>query len=191
MAGNLYAGVDPDSPTFEIVVDDPGHGRLHIRRLDGRHRDPDAGRWGAGSTEFAGTDVGLLLDKASKLVAGTSATGHATVRGSRGQVLVIEADEAAFLLPVLTRAVLLAVAGQERYERVATGFEPQPPRCVNCGAGSFSTPESSALNGWCLEYGHSPFGTPANTTWDQAERDYATRHADLAWSPIKHEHESD
>ncbi|HEY3546506.1 MAG TPA: hypothetical protein VGK17_10485 [Propionicimonas sp.] len=193
MAITFYAGGRADSPTFEIDVSDPGYGRLSIRRLDDRYPDDDGNRWGDDWPLFAGPELGHLLKMVLNLAAGAEAISNGVaVRGTTGRRFIFGVDEAPTLLPALTRAVILATSGQDRYERVvpddAIG---QPPTCVHCGEGAGDSVDASTISGWCLEHGHTPFGTRPFVSWEQARQDYARTHTDTTWSPIEHEHDAD
>jgi hypothetical protein len=80
------------------------------------------------------------------------------------------------LLPVFQKAVVLAVGGSERYDRVLPDQDgsPQPPFCVRCDLGTFYTP-GAMPNTWCEQYGHTPFGTADGTSWEAATAHYERR----------------
>jgi hypothetical protein len=76
------------------------------------------------------------------------------------------------LLPALQRAVLLAVAGTDRFDRTYYAQEegPHEPLCANCNEGSDYTPTGPAS---CAEYGHSAFGARnPNFRWAPAQERY-------------------
>lgn len=201
MAMSFYTGADPDSPTFEISVDDPGHGRLSIRRLDAAYPDEDGNQWGNDIPLFAGPELGNLLRIVTNLAAGHDERGGVSspalvasrapvaVRGTTGRRFLVGAHEALELLPALTRAVILATAGQDRYDRVVPDdARTLPPTCVYCGEGAGDSVDASTISGWCLEHGHTPFGARPFVSWDHARQDYARAHTDVTWSTIQHEH---
>jgi hypothetical protein len=204
MAMSFYTGTDPENPTFEISVDDPGHGRLSIRRLDDRFPDDDGNQWGDDIPLFAGPELGNLLRIVTNLAGGHDERGGVpapefvvssapvAVRGTTGRRFMLGRLEALELLPALTRAVILATAGQDRYERVVPNDAiGQAPVCVYCGEGAGDSVEAATISGWCLEHGHTPFGTRPYVSWDQARTDYTRTHTDIAWSPIEHEGDVD
>lgn len=169
----FYPGADRDNPTFEVDVSDPGYGRLHIRRLDDRY-PVDAGRepWGT----FTGAGMWSLLQAVTALAAGRSGQSALRISGASGAPLIVTRDEAQHLLGALTEAVVLAIAGSERYERVVQAADeqdlsPAEPLCVKCNEGS---PYSHAvtISSWCSEYGHSPFGVQEGVSWSRAAADY-------------------
>lgn len=204
MARSFYTGPDPDQPTFEISVDDPGYGRLTIRRLDDAYPEVDGDRWGDDIPMFAGPQLGNLLRVVTNLATGRDERGGVAptevarslapvaVRGTTGRRFLLARGEALELLPALTRAVILATSGEDRYERVVPDDAgSQPPVCVYCGEGADGDVEASSISGWCVEHGHTPFGTRPFVSWDRARADYAGVHTDLTWSAIEHEHDSD
>lgn len=146
---------------FEIAVDNPGHGELELRRLD------DASDW----VTLTGAELGEVLAAVTARAFG----GDWTLR----KVGRVDVDEARELLPGLQRAVVLATAGTDRFERTFPDPDESPaePLCVNCNLGSPYHREVT-ISERCNEDGHQPFGHRASATWEQAGR----RHArDLDW----------
>ncbi len=192
MQTTFYAGPHPDRPTFEITVNDPGSGWLYFRRLDDRYPDREGKLYGDDVPLFAGSHLGRLLQLVTGLALGTDGSPNRLIRGTAGRAVGIGVDEAGNLLPLLTKAVLLAVAGEDRYERtIATDAQARQPRCVHCGAGASDAVEEAVISGWCLEHGHTPFGTRPFTSWQTAQSEYANRRTDLAWRSERDDDSSD
>ena len=149
---------------WELAVDDPGHGSMLVRALANPYDAvPLVDReW---SREFYGPRVGEFL---------TAVTARA-LGGEPGRVgyetlpWFVTAAVARELLPSLQSAVLLALAGTDRFERVFPDRDERPadPLCARCNLGSIytSVPIESA---WCAEYGHRAFGTAVDR-WESAQ----------------------
>lgn len=154
----------------EIDVSDPGYGYLRFGRLDDRFAHLNGLSDDRGL--YAGPQLAALLDAVTQLALGAATERQVTVRASHGRPVTIAADEAAELLPQLQRAVALAMAGQDRFERIWVEDDVQDePLCVNCNQGS---PYSYAvtISAWCSEYGHTPFAANPGTSWAKATQDH-------------------
>lgn len=118
---------------------------------------------------MAGAQLGRLLEETTRRALGN----EPGVDPAQDLVLPasITGAQAGELLPNLQRAVLLAVAATERYERVGVepGERPADVLCVDCNQGS-TFHQVVTISEKCSQYGHTPFGYPTGTTWDQAQR---------------------
>lgn len=152
----------------ELIVDEPGYGRLTLRRLDDHYEtDPDDE---VGT--YAGRELGELLRKVTNLALGTFTDAAVQVDASRGESVTIDRRDAAGFLPMLQQAVVAAAAGDERYHRLWNDGGRQPePLCVVCDEGADFTKNLSP-SPWCAEHGHEPFGVQALKTWDAAHADH-------------------
>jgi hypothetical protein len=153
---------------WEIAVDNPGHGELHVRALSNPYDcEPLVDQeW---RRELHGPKVGQFL----------AAVTAKALGGTPGKVgyeelpRFLTAQVARDLLPALQSATLLALAGTDRYERTFPGERdhyPAEPLCVRCNLGSdySSVPTTSE---WCEQYGHQAFGTSA-PRWEHAQEMY-------------------
>lgn len=151
---------------FEIAVDNPGYGTLWIRAIG-----PDMPEW---QHDLAGTDLGQLLTEVTGLATGLAPTGR---RPETAALVPVWLDErlARLLLPGLQKAVVLAGAGTDRYEQLLVDEDESPPEplCVDCGEGS-PFHQAVTVSERCTEHGHTPFGHREHTTWDAAQRLYAS-----------------
>lgn len=154
--------------TFEIHVENPGYGELYLASND---------QEGGGRT-LAGDQLGRLL----------TAFTHYALTGARPETdanLIpanVTLDEARETLTVVQQAVILASAGTDRFERIYPDGEasPAPPLCESCSHGTdFSAVETHSE--WCDEYGHTPFGFPAVTSWEQAQAWHKDRSDRWEW----------
>ena len=148
----FYAG-PADQEWAEIAVDDPGHGYLVITRLEADTA--------AVSSVFAGERLGTLVDRVA--AAANTAGDHApsTHRPTSGPVVTLTRAEAVELLPALVRALALAVAGTDRFQRIWTEYaDPDPAAlCVYCNQGS-PYDQTVTISEFCAEHGHTPFAAP-------------------------------
>jgi hypothetical protein len=142
---------------LHLFVDSPGHGELDVVGWRARFRDLDG--W---TRHLAGPQLGRFLSEVTELALG---------RAVPGRLLVPElfAYQAQWVLPSLQRAVLLAGAGTDRFERLVAEPDevPAAPLCTTCSLGS----DYSALrtaSAWCTEHGHSPFGEYMGKAWAAA-----------------------
>ena len=160
----------PETPTgrtwAELSVDDPGHGAIRLHRLDDRY---DTDHTYSEHGTFTGRRLVELVDTVTNLALGTDTRPWARITASRGEPVTIEANDAPDLLPVLQRALVLATAGQDRYDHTF----PEPagsslePLCVYCNTGSDYS-HNITISAWCSEYGHTPYASVPGTTWDTA-----------------------
>ncbi|VTR77232.1 hypothetical protein [Cellulomonas hominis] len=167
MAVTFYT--DPDGwEGFEISVDDPGHGRVRLRRL------------GADDS-----DAALFGDRLFAVLAHVTQAVLEQVPVDLPGLYRLSAEECRALLPQLQKAVLLAAAGTDRYERLTSEPDQPPtePLCVNCRQGS-PLADGVTISSSCLEYGHHPFAYPAGTTWEEAQETYRR---DLLWWQTNHD----
>lgn len=152
---------------WELAVDNPGYGELLIRTLTNPYDSKPLVKqeW---SREFRGPKLGQFL---------TAVTAQA-LGGTPGKVgyeelpRFLTAEVARQLLPALQSAVLLALAGTDRYERTFPdeGERPATPLCVRCNLGSDYTSSEGTTSPWCEQYGHTAFGTYPR--WDTAQEAY-------------------
>jgi hypothetical protein len=203
MSSQFYVG-EPDRPEWIITVDDPGYGYLHIDHASDDAEWSQAlwgtrlGRFTAHVTQLAllqdadgwmpvsalgrGWTLGLVGMSDPHQVARAAGCSYEVARDAVGDAAAtplppfLTVRHARRLLPVLTRATLLAAAATDRYDRLYPDPDDAPaaPLCVRCGLGSPYTGEVS-LNMWCEEHGHRPFGEPSGTTWEAATARYAQR----------------
>lgn len=125
----FYAGA-AEHEWAEIAVDDPGHGYLVITRLEADTV--------AASSVFAGERLGDLVDRVTSVVIDPDASASTSVPPTSGATLRVSRAEAVELIPPLVRAVALAMADTDRYDRIwAEHAEADPPAlCVYCNQGS-------------------------------------------------------
>lgn len=151
------------SDEAHLFVDNPGYGELAVQ-------------WKASKTSnqavaVTGPRLTMMLEQLTHLAMGVS--------GAPRTLLPPGFDQAGALglLPVFQRAVILATAGTDRYESLYPSPEggPRPPICVNCGINGGSTSDDARFSGWCLEHGHTPFGSGSGTSWEQAVTRYETQ----------------
>lgn len=144
-----------------IHVDNPGYGEIVLQWRDGDQHP----------VTVTGPRITTLLEQLTALALGTPA-------GSRSMIpRELDQATAAKLLPTFQRAVILAVAGTDRYEALHPEPEdgPRPPICVRCGINGSATIDDARLSGYCLEHGHTPFGAGSSTSWDHAVTRYETQ----------------
>lgn len=168
MARSRYPQTSTGRMWAELSVDDPGHGRLIIRRLDDRYdNDEPFDEYGT----YAGPQLADLLRVVTELALGLDDRPTVRLPASRGLAIIIEGSDAAGLLPILQQAIVLATAGEDRYVRTWPD-DPQislEPLCVHCNQGS-DTSHTVTISAWCSDYGHTPYGVSAHLDWTQAER---------------------
>lgn len=118
-----------------------------------------------------GPRITTLLEQITALALGTPAVSRSMIPRELNQAT------AAKLLPAFQRAVILAVAGTDRYEALHPEPEggPRPPICVRCGINGSATIDDARLSGYCLERGHTPFGAGSGTSWERAVTRYQTQ----------------
>ncbi|WP_160005797.1 hypothetical protein [Nocardioides sp. AX2bis] len=143
----------------EIHVEDPGHG---VVLVGSDQPTPD----GTHIVAVRGSQLGAALASVTALaLSDDPASARVSGFGS------ITRSEARQLLPALQAAVMLAVGGTDRAERVRPledDAAPLEPVCVTCGEGSQYTPTMDSTNPRCAEYGHHPFGEYDGLRWDAA-----------------------
>ena len=152
---------------WEIAVDNPGFGELSIRALTHSYdREPLVKEeW---SREFYGPKVGEFLTAVTAQALGDT-PGKV---GYEELPRFLTAEVARDLLPALQHAVLLALAGGDRFERIFPDREEQPPKplCARCNLGSFYTSVPTTSQ-WCEQHGHRAFGISASR-WEHAQEMY-------------------
>ncbi len=174
MSMSWYPGHDT-AEGWEISVDNPGHGTLWIRTLGEDLPEWESDLRGAELTSFLAALTALVLDESAALALGSTPTG--------GLPRFMNATRARRLLPAFQKAVLLAAAGSDRYERLAPDEDDAPaePLCVNCHKGSpYAATET--WSEWCQTYGHTPFGQNGGR-WDLAVELHA--HAVDRWKRMR------
>lgn len=154
-------GLIAETGNYEIAVADPGYGRLYVHRYDEPtwHKELDGALLGRFLTAL--TDRALGNESTSRLLPKDITVGIARQ-----------------LLPLIQHAIIVAAAGQSRYERLYPDKNASPggPLCAICGSGSGTYPDTEMISGYCVEYGHTPFGT--TESWDQALKRYQRERAD-------------
>lgn len=199
----FYAG-SFDQPDWIITVNDPGYGYLHIDYVAGDAEwsrelwGERLGRFTAHVTQLAllqdvdnwmpvtalggGWTLGVLDESDPDRIARAAGCTTDVARHAVGEAATtplppfLTVRHARQLLPPLTRATLLAAAATERFDRLYPdpGDPPAEPLCAGCGLGS-PYEGAVALNMWCEQHGHRPFGEPSGTTWAVATARYAER----------------
>ncbi|WP_182112870.1 hypothetical protein [Actinotalea sp. JY-7876] len=150
-----------DGERFEISVDDPGDGRLHMRRLRG---DDDADyEWIA----LAGGHLGVLAREVLTAVI----EDRAPVLPYPLSRLQLTRDDARLIAASVQQAVLLAAAGTDRYDRIHVDPDDSPAEAL-CSSCSLGSPYTGAvtISERCLEHGHQPFGERSGVSWADAVR---------------------
>jgi hypothetical protein len=153
---------------WELAVDNPGFGELHVRALTSPYdAEPLVDEeW---RREFHGPKLGQFLTAVTAKALGDT-PGKV---GYEELPRFLTAEVARRMLPDLQSAVLLALAGTDRFERTFPDNDehrPAEPLCVRCNLGSdyTSVPTSSD---WCEQYGHRAFGI-ASDRWEFAQEMY-------------------
>jgi hypothetical protein len=154
----FYAGGD-NGDAWEFIVDNPGDGELNVSVF--AHAFDLDENW---RITLHGPKLGAWLDRVTARALGTDTTPPDTVLPR----FATEA-RAREILPSLQKAVALALAGTDRFERTWPDRDEAPaaPLCVRCSLGSDFSNTSGMVSPWCEQYGHNPFGT--SYTWDQAQ----------------------
>ncbi|MFI5497304.1 hypothetical protein [Actinoplanes sp. NPDC051859] len=155
------------SPGWELAVDSPGSGELLITTVT------DSTATGTVTDEkwyraYYGSQVVQFL-------AAVTARALCDIAGRVGHEdlpAFLTPDVARGLLPTLQKAVLLTLAGSDRYERVFPddGRAPAEPLCIRCHKGSFF-PYLAISSEWCEQFGHRAFGTSLER-WEEAHEAY-------------------
>lgn len=147
---------------FELYVDNPRYGELVVRAT------ADQERWEA---TFDGAELGTFLHRVTERALGLDPAPP--LPGDRPLPAALTAEAARTILPALQRAVVLAAAGTDAFERTFPDPDAGPcePYCVDCGEGSgFSG--ATTISARCLEYGHHAYGMGTTTTWESAQQRY-------------------
>ncbi len=138
----------------QMFVDNPGHGEIVVRGF----ADDDS------TLSLVGAHLGRLLEETTSRALGGPAVERPVLPR------FVTTAQAVELVPVVQRAVLLAVAGEDRYQRVEVepDTDPEDVLCVHCNEGSVFD-QTVTISERCTEHGHTPFGYATDTTWDQAQ----------------------
>lgn len=153
MSMTFYAGAEGPGQ-IELAVDDPGHGYLHVRVLGVE----------AGAAVVAGARLAEMLSDVTAAAIGTEPS--AWVRG----LGLLSGEQCRALLLQAQKAVVLATAGTDRYDRVYVDEDAVGPLgqlCVDCNQGSDFSGQVS-ISSRCVEFGHHPFGVGPGTRWNDA-----------------------
>lgn len=140
---------------IELAVDDPGDGWYQVTLLDASSRP----------LVVAGTAMGALVDQVVAVATGTPTSPPPSML----QPLVDALDQARAveLLPVVVRALSLAAAGEDRYDRTWPGEDLDADQlCAACNQGALYA-QTVTISEWCMHHGHRPFGQPG-VAWSQA-----------------------
>jgi hypothetical protein len=150
---------------WELAVDNPGFGELIV--IADQELSPRLinGQW---RQELYGAAIGAFLDQVTNRALGLDDGEHSGTPLPR----FLSPELARAVLPALQKAVLLATAGTDRFEKTFPDPDeaPQKPICVRCNIGSPYTSEV-ATSEWCEQYGHRPFGASASR-WEHAQEMY-------------------
>jgi hypothetical protein len=150
---------------WELAVDNPGFGELIVIADEELSPRLINGEWRA---ELYGAAIGTFLTQVTNRALGLDDSEHSGTPLPR----FLSAEVARAVLPALQRAVLLATAGTDRFEKIFPDADeaPQKPICARCNIGS---PYSSevAVSEWCAQYGHRPFGA-SGSRWEHAQEMY-------------------
>lgn len=150
---------------WELAVDNPGVGELIVIADEELNPRLINREWRA---ELYGADIGAFLTQVTNRALELDDSEHSGTPLPR----FLSAEVARAVLPALQRAVLLATAGTDRFEKVFPDADeaPQKPICVRCNIGSPYTSEV-ATSEWCEQYGHRAFGASASR-WEHAQEMY-------------------
>lgn len=158
-------------PGWHIDVPNPGYGEIFISALAEPFRGPavTTDDW---DQVLVGEEIGMFLTRVTQRAIGDATDAHDPGYG-RELPGFLTTTVAAGLLPALQQAVILAVAGTERYERIyPDDGPPLEPLCVRCDQGTGFSPGPVA-HPWCEQHGHEPFGWRAgHGSWDRAQAAY-------------------
>jgi hypothetical protein len=157
-------------PGFDLYVDNPGYGEVIVLAV----ADPDESTplvdqdW---TLSLYGPEIGEFLTQVTGRALGTNPTPSGGIRLPE----FLTAAVARTLLPALQEAVVLAVAGTDRYERTFPdpGEHPPAPLCVHCNLGTYFTP-GALRSAWCDEYGHRAYGV-STERWETAQEIHQIR----------------
>lgn len=147
MPMTFYAGPE-GSEWIEVAVDDPGDGWYQATVLASSSRP----------VVVAGPMMGALVDQVLAVATGTPPPRTPTAL--QPLVEALDQTRAVELLPVVVRALSLAAAGEDRYDRTwpSEGLDVEP-LCANCNQGT-GYAQTVTISEWCMHHGHRPFGQP-------------------------------
>lgn len=150
-------------PGWILDVDNPGYGELAIYAPTQPLTEPAVVTkdW---ATTLYGPQLGDFLDAVTRQAIHTDDTRP----GAHPLPAFLTPKVARGLLPRLQQAVLLAVAGGDRFDRTYPDRDDPPPRplCVRCATGTLFTTESTHST-WCDQYGHRAYGVVTHS-WEYA-----------------------
>lgn len=163
---------------LEIHVDNPGYGQISLYAPDFLpDREPLVGdTW---RKDLHGDEIGVFLALLTGRALGTEPELPAArtipdlAQWSVHLPTFLDQPVAVALLPAFQRAVVLAVAGTDRFERTFHDPDdpPRSPFCVRCNLGTIFSP-GAMTNPWCEQYGHTPYGYAPDTSWAAASAHY-------------------
>ncbi|WP_432990960.1 hypothetical protein [Dactylosporangium sp. CA-233914] len=142
---------------WELDVDNPRYGELVLRAV---HEDQN--EWEA---TFPGPQIGALLEAVTELALGLEpAPGRV---GAESLPPMLTAAAARTLLPALQRAVVLAAAGTDIFQRTFPDPDEPPakPFCHRCGTGS-AIGGVATISPACDDAGHHAYGTRPEASWE-------------------------
>ncbi len=168
MSSIWYPTVDGVESAFEVSVDDPGHGVVHVRAIG------DQLGLAGWETTLSGGQLGGWLTELTTRALCVSGEYESRFRIEErpvrrdGPPSWATTAVARDLLPAFQSAVLLAAAGTEKHERVMVDDEFEPPEvmCARCDVAS-PYANADATSAYCAEHGHRPFGYLWRS-WDDA-----------------------
>lgn len=171
------------APGLQVHVDEPGVGRLTILAPGAPYDGAEhvAQDW---ACSYYGEELGELLTRITTRALGLTPVG--------GQLYLPDwmttEQTARVLLPVLQRAVVLAAAGTDRYERTFTNpaEEPLGPLCTRCGHGPWNPKFTSSE---CEVRGHHAYGR-ATGDWSTAEHIHMMRTDSWSHDQKRRQHEN-
>jgi hypothetical protein len=151
---------------WTLDVPKPGYGELFVFAS----RRPDVGPplvtddW---DTRLDGPEIGEFLTQVTARAAGQEPEPGQTYGATLPPFVTQPVAQS--LLPTLQRAVTLAVAGTDRYERIFPDPHSVPPvpYCISCNEGT-SFDRRVLPSAWCDEFGHQAFGMGV-TNWSIAQ----------------------
>lgn len=180
---------------FEIHVENPGYGQILLYAPAYTRELPPLVVDEPWSRRLHGAEIGEFLTRLTARALGTE-PGTPPLLSRRPVSAVphwsvhlppfMKPDIAKAVLPSFTQAVVLAASGTDRFERTFTDLDepPREPFCVRCDLGTIFTP-GAMTNGWCEQYGHTPYGHADGTSWEAATAHYNRRRA---WWDQDHQH---
>jgi hypothetical protein len=141
---------------WEIYVDNPGYGEIFVRERNGK--------W---ERELVGEDIADFLADVTAIALDLTPRPGQRLSG-------VTNTTAREVLPALQRAVILAAAAGDRFERLFRDEDepPQEPLCVRCNEGTCYS-DVALPSKQCDRFGHAPFGMGAETKWERAQAAHA------------------